>query len=284
MGKGGDPFSPKAISKRIKAKGLQKLKWYCQMCEKQCRDENGFKCHCMSEGHQRQMKLFGETPGKFMQQYSSQFQHEFLHILSVQFGSKRVLANSVYQEYIKDKHHVHMNSTHWNSLGEFCHAMERAGILKVEESPMGLFVTWIDTSRNAIVQKEAEEQKQQDQQEQYKLDLHLRAQLHKAKESAISEAVSIPSNVPKDPGKKISISLKYPCYQPTPVPSTKGPDMWLSVGLKVKILNKDLGGGIYYGLEGQIIQVLEDYLAKVQTCHNGTTVFICIDQDDLELL
>jgi hypothetical protein len=27
----------------FQAKGLQKLRWYCQMCQKQCRDENGFK-------------------------------------------------------------------------------------------------------------------------------------------------------------------------------------------------------------------------------------------------
>lgn len=33
------------IANRIKAKGLQKLRWYCQLCAKQCRDENGFKCH-----------------------------------------------------------------------------------------------------------------------------------------------------------------------------------------------------------------------------------------------
>ncbi len=33
------------IGNRIKAKGLQKLRWYCQLCQKQCRDENGFKCH-----------------------------------------------------------------------------------------------------------------------------------------------------------------------------------------------------------------------------------------------
>lgn len=33
------PLTPKAISNRIKAKGLQKLRWYCQMCQKQCRDE-----------------------------------------------------------------------------------------------------------------------------------------------------------------------------------------------------------------------------------------------------
>lgn len=47
MGKGdakhGGFLTPKAIANRIKAKGLQKLRWYCQMCEKQCRDENGFK-------------------------------------------------------------------------------------------------------------------------------------------------------------------------------------------------------------------------------------------------
>ncbi len=40
-----DFLTPKAISNRIKSVGLQKLKWYCQMCQKQCRDENGFKCH-----------------------------------------------------------------------------------------------------------------------------------------------------------------------------------------------------------------------------------------------
>ena len=32
-------LTPKAISNRIKAKGMQKLRWYCQMCSKQCRDE-----------------------------------------------------------------------------------------------------------------------------------------------------------------------------------------------------------------------------------------------------
>jgi len=36
------PLTPKAIANRIKAKGLQKLRWYCQMCQKQCRDEVSF--------------------------------------------------------------------------------------------------------------------------------------------------------------------------------------------------------------------------------------------------
>src|SRR5690554_5149374 len=71
MGK-HDPFSPKAIANRMKAKGLQKLRWYCQLCQKQCRDENGFKCHMTSEGHLRQMRLFGEDPNKVINEYSQQ--------------------------------------------------------------------------------------------------------------------------------------------------------------------------------------------------------------------
>ena len=35
MVKGGF-LTPKAIGNRIKAKGLQKLRWYCEMCQKQC--------------------------------------------------------------------------------------------------------------------------------------------------------------------------------------------------------------------------------------------------------
>lgn len=40
MGKEKPGFlTAKAIGNRIKSKGLQKLRWYCQMCQKQCRDE-----------------------------------------------------------------------------------------------------------------------------------------------------------------------------------------------------------------------------------------------------
>ena len=39
MGKAKGFLTPKAIANRIKSKGLQKLRWYCQMCQKQCRDE-----------------------------------------------------------------------------------------------------------------------------------------------------------------------------------------------------------------------------------------------------
>jgi len=43
--------SAKAIANSWKSKGLTKLKFYCPICQKGCRDANGFKCHSESESH-----------------------------------------------------------------------------------------------------------------------------------------------------------------------------------------------------------------------------------------
>lgn len=69
------------IGNRIKAKGLQKLRWYCQMCQKQCRDENGFKCHLTSDSHRRQMELFGQNPHRIVEGYSEEFHASFMEHL-----------------------------------------------------------------------------------------------------------------------------------------------------------------------------------------------------------
>jgi DNA/RNA-binding protein KIN17 len=66
----------------MKSKGLQRLRWYCQVCQKQCRDENGFKCHAASEAHLRQMLVVGENAGRHISDFSGQFQGEFVALLS----------------------------------------------------------------------------------------------------------------------------------------------------------------------------------------------------------
>ena len=106
-------MSAKQISKRIKAKGLGRLKWYCQMCQKQCRDENGFKCHATSESHLRQMELFAQNPEHYLNELSNEFETGFLKLLSRRFNTTSVDANKVYNEYIQDKEHSHMNATKW---------------------------------------------------------------------------------------------------------------------------------------------------------------------------
>lgn len=149
MGK-NDFLTPKAIANRIKAKGLQKLRWYCQMCQKQCRDENGFKCHCMSESHQRQMEIFGQNSNRIVGGYSEEFESLFLEHMKRSHRFSRVAATVVYNEYIADRHHVHMNSTEWATLTEFVKYLGKTGKCKVEETPKGWFITYIDRDSETL--------------------------------------------------------------------------------------------------------------------------------------
>ena len=137
----------------MKAKGLQRLRWYCQICQKQCRDENGFKCHTQSESHLRQMLVVGESAGKHIADFSSQFQHDFVQLLSRRFGTKRVKANTVYQEFIQDKNHLHMNATRWVTLTEFVKHLGRTGVARVDETEKGWFIAWIDNSPKALAKQ-----------------------------------------------------------------------------------------------------------------------------------
>lgn len=149
MGK-NEFLTPKAIANRIKAKGLQKLRWYCQMCQKQCRDENGFKCHCMSESHQRQMEVFGQNPTRVVDGYTEEFESTFLDHMKRSHRFSRIAATVVYNEYIADRHHVHMNSTQWATLTEFVKYLGRTGKCKVEETPKGWFITYIDRDSETL--------------------------------------------------------------------------------------------------------------------------------------
>lgn len=152
--------TPKYIANQMKSKGLQRLRWYCQVCQKQCRDENGFKCHAASESHLRQMLVVGENAGSHIAGFSQQFQSEFVTLLSRRFGTKRVLANRVYQEFIADKNHLHMNATRWVTLTEFCKHLGRSGIARVDETEKGWFIAWIDNSPQALAKQEASMKKE----------------------------------------------------------------------------------------------------------------------------
>lgn len=162
--------SVKDIAKRIKAKGLQRLKFFCQMCEKQCRDANGFKCHIQSESHLRQMKLFSENASGIMDQYSREFEKVYLDTLRMLHGTAHVNANNVYQQVIRDKQHIHMNSTIWASLSDFVQYLGKTGKCKVEETERGWYLTYINRDVNLIVrQQEAEKRLEAEQQAEAEL-------------------------------------------------------------------------------------------------------------------
>ncbi|KAG7349741.1 Kin17 curved DNA-binding domain containing protein [Nitzschia inconspicua] len=152
--------SVKDIANRMKAKGLQKLKFYCQMCQKQCRDANGFKCHLTSENHLRQMKIFSDNAGGILDKYSKEFEQSYLATLRMRHGTKQVNANNVYQELIADKQHIHMNATHWTTLTEFVQYLGKTGKCVVEENERGWFVTYIQRDASILARQEAHQRRE----------------------------------------------------------------------------------------------------------------------------
>ncbi|OUS42047.1 domain of Kin17 curved DNA-binding protein-domain-containing protein [Ostreococcus tauri] len=140
MGQGNNPL--RAISKHLKSKGLQKLRWYCQLCEKQCRDENGFKCHCASENHLRRVQLFGSNPKRVVDEYSIIFEHNFIKALQVSYRRVRVEATKVYNEVVAHKSHIHMNATKWTTLTEFVKHLGSRSDCAIEETTKGWFIIY----------------------------------------------------------------------------------------------------------------------------------------------
>ncbi|KAK8199523.1 domain of Kin17 curved DNA-binding protein-domain-containing protein [Phyllosticta capitalensis] len=227
--------STKWQANRMKSKGLQRLRWYCQACEKQCRDENGFKCHVQSESHVRQMMLVGEDPRKAINDFSNQFQRDFLLLLRTSHGEKKINLNHFYQEYIRNKEHIHMNATRWPSLTEFGKYLGREGICRVSEDEKGngLCISWIDNSPEALRRQEAikrkERQERGDEEREQRL---IQAQVQKARAEAREETETSSEDraLQRKDGEKIQLNLKPSTAKPavspqesqSPAPATDG--------------------------------------------------------------
>ncbi|KAK5630862.1 hypothetical protein RRF57_006577 [Xylaria bambusicola] len=180
--------SVKALSKQMKMKGLQRLRWYCQVCERQMRDENGFRQHTLSEAHVRQMQLVGEDPKKYIEGYSKDFLRDFVQLLRTSKGTKSVQINQFYQTYISNKEHIHMNATKWPSLTEFAKYLGREGIARVEENEKGIHIAWIDNSPEALRRQAALRQKQmQDKGDEEREQRMIRDQIRRAKKDTAGQ-------------------------------------------------------------------------------------------------
>ncbi|KAG5930502.1 hypothetical protein E4U53_002225 [Claviceps sorghi] len=177
--------STKHLANKLKSKGLQRLRWYCQVCEKQCRDDNGFKMHTQSESHVRQMLVVGEDPKKVINQFSEDFLRDFLQLLKTGHGEKQVQMNHFYQEYIANKEHIHMNATKWSSLTEFAKYLGKEGICRVEETDKGIHISWIDNSPEALKRQEALRRKEaQDQGDEQLEQRMIREQIRRAQQAS----------------------------------------------------------------------------------------------------
>lgn len=122
-----------------------KLKWYCNFCKRQCSDENGYKVHCSTFFHQAAMEKYNRDPSGNKSADSNEFLSGFCAVLNG-FSSRQKLkkgsealedewvdSNLVYQEYIKDRHHIHLSATRWNSVARFVRFMGLKGIAEIKK-------------------------------------------------------------------------------------------------------------------------------------------------------
>ncbi|KAK5961737.1 Rts2p PWA37_001110 [Arxiozyma heterogenica] len=118
----------KYLNKQMKSRGLQKLKYYCQVCRKQCRDDNGFRSHIKSSSH---LKKINNVTQEDIDKFSKLFESSFLSLLKLSHGEKWIEANRFYNKFIQDKNHIHMNSTCFKSLSQFIKYLGKNGKIRV---------------------------------------------------------------------------------------------------------------------------------------------------------
>lgn len=182
------------------------------MCQKQCRDENGFKCHCMSESHQRQMEVFGQNPHRIVDGYSEEFETTFLEHMKQSHRFSRIAATVVYNEYIANRHHVHMNSTQWATLTEFVKYLGRTGKCKIEDTPKGWFMTYIDRDSETLFKEKMKNKRARaDIEDEERQEREIQRQIELAEQvmSRPSEDKLVEMNplVKSEGGEKIKLTL-----------------------------------------------------------------------------
>mmetsp|Transcript_96 Transcript_96/g.196 ORF Transcript_96/g.196 Transcript_96/m.196 type:complete len:408 (+) Transcript_96:50-1273(+) len=342
--------STKWLGNKMKAKGLQKLRWYCQMCQKQCRDENGFKCHRMSDGHQRQMQLFVQDPNRFMDEFSQEFEKGFMQLMSHSYRSQRVLANTVYCDFISNRHHTHMNSTIWVTLSNFVQYLGRTNQCTIDKTPKGWYIQFVDNSPEARMRAAAAKAKEEGEvSAEYRHAVQLQKAIEECKKEggfqdseftelqrkegdapisfnmAAGSSSSAPAAPPKAPAKdpakdaetrknalaeafeehetkgaqedpkkrKMSaverIRLEHEAakrqkLEPAPKSpsesSSSGSEPWLTDGIIVKVMHKDLAGGKYYRKKGKVEKVRQQFTADIRMQESRD--LIRLDQEMLE--
>lgn len=87
--------------------------------------------------------------------YSEEFLSSFMEHLRRSHPSTRVSAKVVYNEYIANKDHVHMNSTKWLTLTDFVKFLGREGYCKVDQTEKG----WHLVYQKKDIEQELEEER-----------------------------------------------------------------------------------------------------------------------------
>jgi len=153
--------------------------------------------------------LFGDNPGRYLAGYSKDFEKGFNDILRRQYNEKRVLANAVYQQYISDKNHVHMNSTCWVTLTSYCRHLERTGKAVIDQTEKGWWITWClkDPEQEARERKQAVKEKMALDDEE-RIKQYIDEQIERAKQQKKDDSEFIATELLKDEGEELILDIQ----------------------------------------------------------------------------
>jgi DNA/RNA-binding protein KIN17 len=184
----------------------------------------------MSESHVRNIQAFGDDARKVIQQNSNQFLSDFIKLLRTSHGEKKVDANHFYQEYIRDRHHMHQNATKWASLTEFVKYLGREGICRVEgkeedsgRDGRGFMISWIDNSPEALRRQDALRKKERQDKGDEERELQaINEQIRRARRDGMEEEDDdneAATEIKRKDGEKIKLSFATKKVDPEKPPS-----------------------------------------------------------------
>lgn len=91
---------------------------------------------------------------------SSEFNKTFMDLLKRQFGTRRVKATTVYNEFIHDRDHTHMNATIWPTLTDYVQYLGKSGKCVVDQADDGWYIRYIDRDPETL-RRQAEAEKKE---------------------------------------------------------------------------------------------------------------------------
>lgn len=106
-----------------------------------------------------------------------------------------------------------MNATQWVTLTEFCKQMGREGILQVDDTEKGWYITWVDSSPQALARQAANQAKERaDMDDEQRMRKLIAEQIEKARrEKAERGDPAAPETAPELPAQVLT---RDPASQP----------------------------------------------------------------------
>lgn len=121
-----------------------KEKFFCQICNRQCQDKDGFTCHLKSKTHQKNIERVAKSPQKYIDNYSNDFKRDYLDFLKREHKNEWVSANVIYDKYIKEKDNVPLNATRWESLIKFLQFIADEKLINIQPKEDDILIKYID--------------------------------------------------------------------------------------------------------------------------------------------